>query len=469
MKSSSGSFSTKNNDTDAVSSKVSSSVMTASSPSDSEETSEEHCLMSYTALPATPEKKVVRICHTIVKEGKAIVAFPSPPKPHPLPKLPFPQRGFFSRSLEGQMNTADSAKQTVVQSGSSVFSQSTSLGGYEVSQRTLGMFGSHSQLCFSDKAVFKGAAEGLHHEKREGEECNHQNDKKESTSVSTIGDQHDPQGLKESHNSNNLQGMGNKQTSTVLGNTTCIHEEDNAVYENQNRELFREEEEEGGKGEEEEDSDVLRIEEHSENENDYAEVTLGRNVRLSEMFEIFSLNLEDDCEIGGEQQRPSPPTTKQIREEKNPTSSRRKTVTQCSQETHTRHHTTPVTSKRATARKERSSSGMPGCRELTEEQRTSCTASLKTPSSREFLSPAEECDAQRSVQDAGYYAGCSQPSRRREESHTSTKKKRRITPIRIGDVEWHVMGSKGSWNKPGTPKDHHWGQSRGNAGTHLET
>ncbi|KAK3871655.1 hypothetical protein Pcinc_023213 [Petrolisthes cinctipes] len=42
----------------------------------------EHCLLSYKPLlPSTPEKKRDRICHDLVRDRKALVAFPSPSKP----------------------------------------------------------------------------------------------------------------------------------------------------------------------------------------------------------------------------------------------------------------------------------------------------------------------------------------------------------------------------------------------------
>lgn len=447
-----------------------------------EETSEECCLMSYTALPPTPEKKVRRICHSIVKEGKAMVAFPSPSRPHPLP----PQHSLFSKNLKDQMDTVASAEQHGSHSSASCSPESTSSEGNEVNQRAAGMFDDHSQLNFSNKIVQRDAAEDLHQGEKRGRESNLVRGSKGSTSTSyNGGDHHNPQSKEGPQHVSVPQGTGKKRTPADLGDFTCDQQEDHVVHESQSDELRGYDEE---KVEEEEDSDVLRIEEHSENEYDDTEVVTKVNLRLSNLFEIFSLNLESESEVEGEQHTPSPPAAKQKREEKSTASPRRKTQTQSTQKAPTRCHDTPDTPKRPVPRKRSSGSArrpdtvMEVSEGRTEMNRTGTTAGMQSLASHKTQSPAEDYKTPQRLQE-----GMQEPS------STSTVKRRRITPIRIGDVDrvrklhgfdsgqrrftpvkigdvdQHVGASKGSWGEPGTPKEPHGGQGRGGAGTQWET
>ncbi|XP_050688392.1 uncharacterized protein LOC126981424 isoform X3 [Eriocheir sinensis] len=432
--------------TDVPPAEMSSPVRTVSSHSDAEENSKEHCLMTYTALPSTPEKKVGRICHSIVKEGKAMVAFPSPSKPHSvLPNLMIPQRSLFR-------DQTDTAEQP--QSFSSTSCSLQGKSGGEGNQGSRRMFDDYSQLNFSNKIVMNDAAENLHQGERKTAKCNLIRKTKESISINSVGgDHHGPQNEEGSKNSDILQGTANERMLTDLREFTNVRQEDYIVHGSQSSSHFTGDDDEE-KVEEEEDSDVLRIEEHSENEYEDVEVISKIELQFSNMIDIFSLNLDHEKEIQSKQHTPSPPTTKQKKKEKSSTSPRRKTPAQGTRKAPTKSYLTPVTPKRPLARKRRSSGATPGCHALTEKGRTKVgRASIQSLTSHKFQSSTEE--------EAGCYAGRSRPVERKRESHTSTEKRRRITPIRIGDVE--------SRGKVGTPKEPHWGHNRGGAGVHWET
>lgn len=454
--------------TNALPVEMSSPVRMGASRSDSEETSNEHCLMSYTALPSTPEKKMGRICHSIVKEGKAMVAIPSPSKPHPLPKLMLPQRSLF----KDQMDMASSAEEHLSFSSTSCSLQSITLRRNERNQRAGVVFDNHTQLDFSNRITVNNATEDLDQGERRTAEGNLLRDLKESISVSRIGDDpQSPQSEKESQNLVVPQGIRNEQVPRHLGECTYVCEN---AYERQKYKRFRGDYDE--KVEEEEDSDVLRIEEHSENENDSFEVINRINLDLSDMINIFSLNFGHENDNESRQHTPSPPTTKQKKKEKNSISPRRKTQVQNIQKPPSRGYTTPDTPKRPLVKK-KSKGGTPGCHAWTKDHndRTevgrASSVRMQSSISHKFQSSAEEHETplRSEFQEAGCYAGLSRPVERKRESRTTSEKRRRITPIRIGDVEQHQKDSKASWGKLGTPKELHWGQSRGCTGVRWET
>lgn len=426
-------------------------VRAVSSHSDAEENSKEHCLMTYTALPSTPEKKVGRICRSIVKEGKAMVAFPSPSKPHSLPpNLVLPQCSLFK-------DQTDMAEPPQSFSSTSCSLQGKSSGG-EASQGSRGMFDDYSQLNFSNKIVLNDAAESLNQGVKGRAEHNPMGSVKESISVSSVGGNR--QGLQseeESQNSDILQGIENERMLTDLREFSNVRQEDHVGHGSQSYSHFRGDDNEE-KGEEEEDSDVLRIEEHSENEYEDVEVISKIELEFSDMIDIFSSNLDHESEMKSKQHTPSPPATKQKRKEKNSVSPRRKTPTQCTQKAPTKCHLSSVTPKRPLARKGRGSGATSRCRGLTEKDRTEVGRTSISTSSQSLTSHK----FQRSVEEEpGCYAGRSRPVERKNESCTPIEKRRRITPIRIGDVEPR--------GKLGIPKEPHWGHNRGSAGVHWET
>lgn len=474
-----------------------SSPRSVESYSDLEETSEEHCLMSYTALPPTPEKKMGRICHTIVKEGKAMVAFPSP-----LKELSASHSHMINNKFRDRMdslvtgarhhlspNSVDQSEDSCSaenESNHSPQEKSKKAGNSQVCSSNVKVQENHQDLVrkntiATDNDQLEVSLEGNLDKSNSADQDN--TSRNTPQSIENEKPQHQTHTSLEKPSTSfdvakNANGSG-KQIPTDFKNFTVISQQYPEINKNQISGQFREDDSE--KIEEEEDSDVLRIEEPSENENEESdEVICTLNLTLTEFIDICSLN------IGPQKQKVKRKPTLLAKIGTKSERKRRKAKGSLTRKMPPRHSMTLHTPEKNKSKKRRRTSGSsPDSHASMEDQHHVNKAGGVSPvegkgksgtimQSLSTLSPnsPKESDThsryQKRTQQDGYYAGRSKPAEVKEESHSSTKKRRRITPIRIGDVEQHVKASTGSWGGPSTPRKPLWGQNRGNTGVHQD-
>ncbi|XP_063887019.1 uncharacterized protein LOC135114827 isoform X2 [Scylla paramamosain] len=489
----------------------SASPKSAESYSDLEETSEEHCLMSYTMLPPTPEKKMGRICHTMVKEGKAMVAFPSPSKPYPSPEQALPQSTKPKTQLRDQLGSPDSSARRCLDLSSvchppglvstqnklnqslqgkpkaEVNSQLSS-GKADALQENNGDLLREKTVTTDEIHLKVGKETSLDKDgtvsqgNMQGEERSHlsgtpQSIRKEDSRCETHTNLEQPS--TRSNMTSNTSESSRKQTPTDFKHFSTISQQHPETDKNQGSEPLREDDCEE-KMEEEEDSDVLKIEEPSENENEeIEEVICTLSLTLTDFIDIFSMNVPERQKP--KTKRPTMLATKQNKQARKNLSPRKKTESP-SQKSSPQHRTAPHTPrKNKSPQRKRTSGSSAGTHTPLEDQHHMKEAkrvstvrddsnsyptmqSLSTPSPRLPRDTDTHSGSQERRQEYGCYAGRSKPADRIEESNTSTKKRRRITPIRIGDVERHIKGPKGSWGDAVTSKKSHWAQNRVNTG-----
>ena len=488
--------------------------MSAEGFSDLEETSEEHCLMAYTVLPPTPEKKMGRICHTMVKEGKAMVAFPSPSKPHPSPKQTLPQGHSIQTKLKDQMNSqASSARcHLLINTGNHSQDKCSVENKTKKSAQGKPKKGSNSQVCSSNVKLPQVDCEDSF--KEETNDYDHLKGNQESSlgENSTI-DQDNTQSEERSNPSKCSQGIGKDEsglqthTSSEKSDTTfdiTTHTNDSPGKQNpvnfkhfsvtsqhspetdqtQGSGQLREDNSED-KMEEEEDSDVLRIEEPSETENeDTEEVVCTLNLTLTELIDIFSINIKPQKQKP-KKKKPILPATKpkkQVRKKSPTTSKTEENLVPQKTLQHTpekdklkkKKRNTPTTSQPHThthtpMEDHHHIEGENSITATTDNNNDTNIQSSSTPSLKQPRLDNTPTRSYKRTGEGGCYAGRSKPAQNIEQSSSSsTKKPRRITPTRIGDLERHKMASKRSWCEPRTTKEFHWTHNRVNAAVHME-
>ena len=433
-----------------------SSPMLAEGFSEWEETSEEPCLMSYTVLPPSPKKQMGRICHNMVKEGKVIVALPSPSKPHPSPKQTF----FQSHSVQTKLKHQGKPKEG---SNSPVCSSNVKLP--QVDDEDL--FGEETV----DDDQLKGNQEcSLDDNITIDQKKSHPSNSSQSIRKEKPEQQTHTNSEKPNTDTNESLGKQNPADPKHFPVTSQRYPE---IDQNQGNGQLREDDNED-KMEEEEDSDVLRIEEPSETENeDPEEVVCSLNLTFTELIDIFSINIKPEKQKP--KKKPTVPPTRPKKQVRKKSPSTNKTEEKFAQKPPQR---TPEKDKLKKRKRNSGSTSQPHTHtpmqnhHHTEETKTITAATDKENSDTKKQSLSILSPKQHSVHDnhskshkrtveGGCYARRSKPAQSIEDNHsTSTKKRRRITPTRIGDLEPRMMASKRSWWEPRTTKEFQWAQNR---------